>query len=340
MKRPKYMFWLILFSIFFILIFSACDSNTSNINGDEPIASQTITYGGSSWIGHLPAYIAVEKGFFEEQGVDVEFMNFSTSSERMTALASGEIDFASTGAISAISLMAAGDDNFSIFGAPDTYIGQEGIVAKGMTSIEDLRGKKVAVTFASSSHIMLLDIFNQHGLVLNKDVEIINMAGGDIVSSFTTGEIDAGAIWSPHFENLTHVDGAVVLAMDTDTSIYKNYGFGSGPDVLVIRNEFIKDNPNTTEKLVKGYFHSAHWIEENPKEAAELFVTLTNLDIDEQEQIINHVNWLDLEQQKDMLSENGELTGTLEFLASFMTENHLINNSVDVKEWINIDILP
>jgi taurine transport system substrate-binding protein len=334
--------WLVFITLLIISIITGCGSSQSSGSNAEKGGeeSKTIVYGGSSWLAHLPAYIAVEKGFFKEEGLNVEFKSFATSTERMTALASGGVDFASTGAISAISLMAAGDKSFSLFGVPDSYVGQEGIVGKNMTSVEDLKGKKLAVTFSSSSHVMVLDLLKQHGLEPNKDVQVLNMAGGDIVSSFTTGEIDAAAIWSPHFEKIQEVEGAKVLAKDTDTTMYKNHGFGAGPDVLVIRSKFAKENPETTEKLLKGYFKATDWIKENPREAAELFVKVTNLDVDEQEKIIKNIDWLGLDQQKDMLKDKGDFKATLDFLADFMVDNKLISTKVKVKEWVNIDILP
>jgi taurine transport system substrate-binding protein len=316
-------------------------SNTDSGGNKEPASTKTIVYGGSSWMGHIPAYIAVQKGFFKEQGLNVEFKSFPTSSARMTALAAGAVDFGSTGAISAISLMASGDKSFTLFGAPDVYTGQEGIVAsKDINNLEDLKGKKVAVPFSSSSHVMLVDLLKQKGLDPQKDVKIINMSGDDILSSFTNGQIDAAAIWSPAFQKIQTVQGAHVIAKDTDTTIYKNYNFNTGPDVLVISNKFVKENPDTTKKLLTGYFNAIKWMRDNPGEAATIFVKLSNIDAKEQEQIIKSIKWLDEKEQKELLGENGNLTKTMSFLSQFLSDNKLINSQVDVKGWISTDVLP
>lgn len=320
------------------IVLSGCSSSN---NGKEPASTRTIVYGGSSWMGHIPAYIAVKKGFFKEQGLNVEFKSFPTSSARMTALAAGEIDFGSTGAISAISLMASGDQSFSLFGAPDLNVGQEGIIAsKDIKSIQDLKGKKVAVPFSSSSHVMLLDLLKQNGLNPQKDVQIINMSGDDMIPAFTNGQIAAAAIWSPTFQKLLAVEGAHAIAKDTDTSIYKNFKFPAGPDVLVISNDFAKENPTTTKKLLKGYFKAIKWMRDNPEEAAKIFVEVSNIDVKEQENIIKSIKWLDDTQQKELLGDNGNLNKELKYLSQFLSDNKLINNQVDVKEWINTDVLP
>lgn len=320
------------------LVLAGCGSAKDE---KESAGKRTIVYGGSSWMAHIPAYIGVKKGFFKEQGLDVEFKSFPTSSARMSALATGDVDFGSTGVISAISLMAQGDDSFSIFGVPDIYVGQEGIVAhEEIKSIKDLKGKKVAVPFSSSSHVMLIDLLKQNGLNPQKDVQVINMDGDKMVPAFTNKQIHAAAIWSPSYQKLQQVKGAHVLADDTKTSIYKQFKFNAGPDVLVINNKFAEENPETTKKLLAGYFKSIQFLKENPQEAAKIFKELSNLDEKEQMKIIEDINWIEQEKQKELLGSEGDFSKTLVHLSQFLSENKLINAKVDVKEWMNTDVLP
>ena len=319
------------------LVLAGCSSTSEK----ESAQNDTIVYGGSSWMAHIPAYIGVKKGFFKEQGLNVEFKSFPTSSARMTALATGDVDFGSTGVISAISLMASGDDSFSIFGVPDIYVGQEGIVAhQEIKSIKDLKGKKVAVPFSSSSHVMLIDLLKRHGLNPQKDVKVINMAGDDMIPAFTNKQIHAAAIWSPSYQKLQQVKGAHVLADDTKTSVYQQFKFNAGPDVLVINNKFAKENPETAKKLIAAYFKSVQFVKENPKEAAKIFKELSNLDEKEQEKIIQDIKWIDQSEQKKLLGSGGDFNKTLVHLSQFLSEHKLINRKVDVKEWINTDVLP
>jgi len=237
--------------------------------------------------------------------------------------------------------MASGDDSFSIFGVPDIYVGQEGIVAhQEIKSIKDLKGKKVAVPFSSSSHVMLIDLLKRHGLNPQKDVKVINMAGDDMIPAFTNKQIHAAAIWSPSYQKLQQVKGAHVLADDTKTSVYQQFKFNAGPDVLVINNKFAKENPETAKKLIAAYFKSVQFVKENPKEAAKIFKELSNLDEKEQEKIIQDIKWIDQSEQKKLLGSGGDFNKTLVHLSQFLSEHKLINRKVDVKEWINTDVLP
>jgi ABC-type nitrate/sulfonate/bicarbonate transport system substrate-binding protein len=94
------------------------------------------------------------------------------------------------------------------------------------------------------------------------------------------------------------------------------------------------------QKLLVGYFNAIKWLRDNPREAAEIFVELSELPVEEQEQVIKSITWLDEKDQQEKLGENGSLSQMLEFLADFLYENKQINNDVNVKEWINIESIP
>ncbi len=97
---------------------------------DETPEKVTVIYGGSSWLGHYPAWVGIEKGLFQKHGLGVLFQNFYASSGRMGSLVAGDLDVASTGSISAIALMAAGSKGFMAFGTQDSYATVEGIIAR------------------------------------------------------------------------------------------------------------------------------------------------------------------------------------------------------------------
>ncbi|CAM5180974.1 ABC transporter substrate-binding protein [Oligella ureolytica] len=93
---------------------------------------RAINYGGSAWLGHYPVYYAKERGQFGKADLNVGWEFFGTSSGRMSALMSGDIDVAGTGVVSAIALMAQGVNRFYVIGVPDNFGRVEGLC--GFTS--------------------------------------------------------------------------------------------------------------------------------------------------------------------------------------------------------------
>lgn len=301
----------------------------------------TVVYGGSSWLGHYPVWIGMEKGIFKEKQLGVLFQNFYASSGRMGAMISGDLDFASTGSISAIALMAAGQKSFYAFATQDSYATVEGIVAKkSIGSVEDLKGKKLAVTFASSAHVLVLDILAQYGIDPQEDIELINLKVSEMPAAFMSGEVDACALWTPHFNKLLSMEDTHVLLDDTQFSLFKEYGLGPGPDVMVVRKDFADKYPITTKAFIEGYFESIELLKNNPEECAEILMSLTNLSLEEQLSVLKDITWYSLDKQKELMVDPGSFIDGLQKLGEFLQEHKQIDQAPAVKEWVNIDLLP
>src|SRR6218665_823097 len=122
-------------------------------------------YGGPAWRGHYPAYLALKSGALPAASIDLRWQSFGTSSARMSAVLSGGIDIACTGIVSALALMARGSRHFAIIAVPEDFGRVEGLfVRSDVSAIAHLRGKKIGVTFASSAHLLVLDLLAGAGL--------------------------------------------------------------------------------------------------------------------------------------------------------------------------------
>ena len=66
-------------------------------------AEQTLKYGGSPWLGHYPAHLAMAEGYLKEVGITQDWQSFATSSARMSAFMSGGVDIGCAGIVSALS---------------------------------------------------------------------------------------------------------------------------------------------------------------------------------------------------------------------------------------------
>ena len=110
----------------------------------------------------------------------------------------------------------------------------------GVKTLADLKGKKVGVTFASSAHLLVLNLLDQAGLKADKDVTVLNVPAPEMPAAFQSGQIDAAAAWTPQFNAISAMPGARVLADDTQFSLYRDYGVTPGPDVLVARRAFLE----------------------------------------------------------------------------------------------------
>ncbi|AIT27943.1 NMT1-like family protein [Bordetella holmesii 44057] len=158
-------------------------------------AKTRLTYGGSGWLGHYSAYIALKTGLFDKQGLDIVWQSFATSSDRMGAVMAGNIDLAGTGVVSSLALMAAGARQFQVIATPNNFGRAEGVlVREDVNDVAGLKGKKIGVTYASSAHVLLLDVLQQAGLNPDKDVTIINLPATNLLAAFQGKQIEAAVV--------------------------------------------------------------------------------------------------------------------------------------------------
>ena len=120
-------------------------------------APTKLDHGASTtWFGHVPLMVAIDRGYFKDAGLDVELKPIVKSSDRMLALTQGGIQWTNTGVLSVIVEMAKGNDSFYWFANVDDSPGAEGLVAQpGINSVKDLKGKKIAVTLNSGAEAVL-----------------------------------------------------------------------------------------------------------------------------------------------------------------------------------------
>lgn len=300
-------------------------------------ADRQVNYGGSAWLGHYPAYLAMAEGHFKEAGINQDWQSFGTSSSRMSAVMSGGLDIAGTGVVSALALMARGAKQFSIIAIPENFGRVEGILARdNVKNIQDLKGKKLGVTYASSAHMLVLDLIAKAGMK-DSDVEVLNVPAPELPAAMAGGQIDAAAAWTPQFDAIRKQPGVHVLADDRQFSLYQSNQVTPGPDVLVVRKAFAEKNPDTVKAYLKTYFKANDLLREQPETAAKSLLKLTNLSLDDQVAAIKGADWYTQSQQAEILK--GAYIDGLQKLAELLVTYKQIDKAPTVKDWIDASFI-
>jgi NitT/TauT family transport system substrate-binding protein len=140
---------------------------------------------------HAALHLAVEKGWFEEAGIDVTVLDGKGSTSTIQQTGAGQIDVG----FAQLSAMAVARSQ----GMPVVSIacfvrgGDNGVMVPagmGYNTLQDLKGKKIAYAAASTTG-PFLDAFLQAGGVSREDFEIINVDAASLVSTYTSGAADA-----------------------------------------------------------------------------------------------------------------------------------------------------
>ncbi len=297
---------------------------------------QKMAYGGSPWLSHYPTYLAIENGLLKKEGIDLRWESFVTGSARLSAMMAGDVDLAGFGSISTMALMARGVKQFYVVGVPENFGKVEGLFVKeGINSIADLKGKTIGTAFASSTHLLVLDLIASSGLTPDKDINVINISGPEIIAAMKSGQIDACAAWTPQFNILSSMPGVKLLADDTSFSLYKEFGTTPGPDLLVVKKSYAESNPEAVKSFIKAYFQSCEVLKNTPEKAVPILKKLTNLSDAEQLQTIQGAEWYTLEQQKDLMAKDGKFVTGLQKLAEMLVTYKQLDSAPKVSDWIN-----
>ena len=151
--------------------------------------------GYSDWPGYTAFEIAVQKGWFKQAGVDVEFDWFDYGPS-IDAFSAGKIDADCIVASDAMGAGAAGSPS-KFIAIIDYSDGSDMIIGKpGINSIKDLKGQKVAVEFGLVEHFLLLEGLKRNGLSQN-DVTLVNTPTNNMPQTLASGQVAAVGAWYP-----------------------------------------------------------------------------------------------------------------------------------------------
>lgn len=223
-----------------------------------------------------PSSLVLQKfGWLEEDlaadGVKVEWTLSAGSNKANEYLRSDAIDFGSTAGAAALLAKANGSaiQNVYIFSKPEwTAV----VVPKGsdITSLEGLKGKKIAATKGTDPYFFLLRALSTVGLTQN-DVEIINLQHADGKAALERGDVDAWAGLDPFMAQTELEAGSTLLFRNID---FNSWGF------LNARSEFIEKYPAYVTRVLAQYERARAWILANPDEAAQILADAAQLSID------------------------------------------------------------
>ncbi|TBU92561.1 ABC transporter substrate-binding protein [Phytopseudomonas dryadis] len=219
----------------------------------------SLSIGHTTWVGYGTLYLARDLGYFKEHGLDVEFSVIEEASMYMAAQASGKLS-GSASTIDEILKYRSKDFCFKAVAALDESHGGDGIVvSEGITAIEDLKGKSVAVNEGSVSQFWLAYLLKQAGMSLD-DIEVQNMTADDAASAFIAGRVPAAVTWEPNLTTVRQKGAGQVLVDSSATP-------GVIVDVVALSCEVIDQQPEDVKALVAGLYKAVEYTRTNPEQA-------------------------------------------------------------------------
>ncbi|MFG3686680.1 ABC transporter substrate-binding protein [Micromonospora sp. NPDC047740] len=249
---------------------AACGGGTDDAAGTSgPV---TLRLGYFPNITHAPAVVGVEKGIFKEKlGSDVtlETKTFNAGPAAIEAVFSGALDATYIGPNPTVNAFSKskGEAVRVVSGAASGGVAL--VVKPDITSLEQLRGKKIATPqLGNTQDVALRYWLREKGLKTTKegggDVKVVPQENAQTVDTFASGAIDGAWVPEPYVSRLVNAGGKVLV---DERDLWPDRKFVITN--LLVSTKFLKAHPDVVKKLVEGQVAANEFVNGKPDEAQQ-----------------------------------------------------------------------
>ena len=203
---------------------SSASSSTASPSASSSVDLSSVTLNIGDQKGTGAEAVLTAAGLLSTLPFHVSWSDFTSGPPMLEAMASGSVDVGGVGDAPPV-FAASGGEAVEIVGARTTTGDQDAVVVpknSPITSIQQLKGKKIAYGSGSSANYNLLTVLTKAGLT-TKGVTLVNLQPAEALAAFASGSVDAWDIWPPYVQQVVAQDGARILA--TGSSYGSPYSF-------------------------------------------------------------------------------------------------------------------
>jgi NitT/TauT family transport system substrate-binding protein len=296
-------------------------------------SSSTIRIAVNPWIGSGLYYVADEKEFFKNEGLDVKLTDFADGSIGKQLMNTSEVDAIVSLTPETIQILNDAGIKVKVPAIFDTSDGADGVIAtKEIDSIQELRGKSVAYESGSPSHLLFSYLLDQAGMT-TADVKTVNLAAPDAGAAFVAGKVDAAVTWEPWLSNAKDLPGGHTVA--------STKGFNVLPGMPIFRADFQDKNQDAVKKFVKALFKAEEYIATNPNDSYEIIARRFGISVTDVTDQLGTFKWLTYEEQMAQFDTNNpnNIYQVIDKAGDLWLELGLIKTKVDARDVIDTSIL-
>lgn len=282
--------------------------------------------------------------FEKATGTKWTWQEFGSGRDMITGFAAGSLDFSfAIGSAPTAMGISSGAPVEVIAVVDDIGPAEELVVRKasGITKLSDLKGKKLATPFGSTSHFRVMGLLKELGLT-TKDVQVIDMKPADQVAAWLRGDIDAAYVWYPHLGKMHEAGGEYI-------ETYKDLNSKGWviSDLIDVRTDFAAQYPDTVVAVLKAWDQVMSDYNSKLDAVAEVVAKEAGIKPEEAKAEMARYKFLNLEEaaQSTWLGtpeKPGEFGAVLKRTADFLVEQKIIKEALPVDAYtkaINVKLL-
>jgi ABC-type nitrate/sulfonate/bicarbonate transport system substrate-binding protein len=211
-----------------------------------------------------PVYVAAEKGFFKEQGLDVQLVPFSKGKLCLDAVVGGKADVAT---VAETPLMHLGFTKVPVAILSTIHFATRNTKCvvrrdKGIEKPADLKGHKVGVPIGGNAEYLMDKFLQKYGLTRN-DVTVVNLNPPEMVGAIDRGDIDASFSWEPHIHRTLTQLGDKAQVFEAEDLYRETF------DIAAMK-DWADKNSETCKRLLRALVQANAYIRSNKDESVAI----------------------------------------------------------------------
>lgn len=262
---------------------SGKSSGTTAASSDDGGLIPVTIYGVTDPQEAAQIVIAKEKGYFEEEGLDVTNKLIESSSDLPAYIASGEAPVSAESQYTCTEVAAQGVKLKTLMTNSNTSNTQGLILGKGQSikSAKDLEGKKLGIMNGAGFMLAIQNMCEEMGVDINK-IDIVYLSPSEQVAALENGSIDMMACWEPYMSQALDAGGTLLF-----TGVKSYFPEKTGDvdwlnfySTFEVTEDYYNENRDTCVKLVKAMTKATDYINANLDECAGIIAKELNNDKD------------------------------------------------------------
>lgn len=236
-------------------------------------------------VGYIPEpahglyFVAKEKGYFEEEGVEVDLFQFGSAAEGLAALKAEKLDVGTFGTTAPLLFISKGSE-FTFIGG--MMIGGQAIIARperlaelSGKNLKVYKGKKVGLVKLSTGDVIFKGALKKAGIDYKKDITFVELGTvASVVEAVKKGSVDAGLVYPPHYSLAEKNYGLKVTHYIED--FYPDYTCCR----IVAHTKQVNASPDTYRKFLAALIRAYRFYKTNPDETVKIYAKALKIDED------------------------------------------------------------
>jgi ABC-type nitrate/sulfonate/bicarbonate transport system substrate-binding protein len=280
-----------------------------------------------------PLFIAIKEKYFEQMGLQLNLIKFTSAPAQFAAIAGGQIDLA-WGGLGPFLLAKANGQDLNFFAVFLDYSPLQGIAvpaASTIKTIRDLAGKKIALVQGSDTQYDLFKALQENGMDRNA-LTILGMAPPQGVAALQSGDVDATFTWEPFLTPLTQQGARVIFRTNQLNSGSAFIGWAG-------KKAWLDANEDVIVTILKGWNMGLKKMREDPELAIRYSMEWSGINETQARTIQEKLVYYDATaaidpKQPPYWAKGSKLNVMLHDFLAFGQESKLVKGDTDVDGYV------